>query len=729
MQNSHLFLAKASRLNNDVFIASSPKKNLHYSSKKFAIHPLLGVLASLFFVQKSTAQTNNTTPILLPEVVVTALPLGNAAAATPSTVLQGDELTLKKSNSLGEMLGREPGVSSTHFGSNASRPVIRGFDGDRIRILSNGGALHDVSGLSFDHAAPLDPLVIDRVEIVRGPATLLHGGGAVGGVVNTFDNRVPKVAMTGLAGLAELRVATAAGDRNASAMIETPLSEDKTWGLHLDGFNRKSNSLAVPIALPCSASGTTVIQHKICNTDATANGGALGVSRVFDKSYLGVSLSTYTSQYGTPAEDEVKISMRNNRLSVQGELNGLQGLIQTVAGQLNRTNYSHTELDAGVPATEFNKHSTDAALTAAQKAHAWGASSLGGTSGLSYETTQFSALGAEAFVPRSTSKQLSMFTVQTLTAPWGALSFGARLEQVRLTSLGGIQTDYAGASKFTENSQRFTPINSALGGVFQLAGDWQLTGNLSHSERAPSTNELYANGAHIATSAYEVGNIALKKEASSNLDLALKWNKGRHSASVGAFYNRFSNYVNLSNTGLLVGADGEPNPLDLDGDGVADSSGEDIFSLYRYQPIRARFMGVEAQGKVQLTSSLSGDAKFDVLRANNAATGEALPRIAPMRLTVGLGFASGGLQTRVEIAHNAAQTRFANSDSMGRTASYSIWNLSASYRQKQGLDLLWFARLENVGNSLGYNATTIDTVRGKSPMAGRNLKLGVQLAF
>lgn len=179
----------------------------------------------------------------LPPQVITANPLGSAQLAAPSTVLEGDQLTLEQKGSLGETLNKQPGVSSSYFGPGASRPIIRGLDGDRIRVLRNGVGALDASSLSYDHAVPLDPVNVERIEIVRGPAALLYGGSAIGGVVNSFDNRIPTAAIEGIHGAGELRYGGADTTRSSAGKLE---AGDGTFALHLDANSRQFNDLKIP---------------------------------------------------------------------------------------------------------------------------------------------------------------------------------------------------------------------------------------------------------------------------------------------------------------------------------------------------------------------------------------------------------------------------------------------------------------------------------------------------
>jgi iron complex outermembrane receptor protein len=656
--------------------------------------------------------------------------MGAGSAAVPTTVLTGDALTLEKSNSLGELLSRELGVSTTGFGANASRPVIRGLDADRIKVLSNGSSSHDVAALSFDHATPIDPLVIERVEVLRGPATLLFGGGAVGGVINAIDNRIPTFKRSEIEAVVELRNESVKRENSASALLDAPLGND--WALHVDGFTRKSRSARVPIDLACTVNGSSVLEKKVCNTQANADGGAIGVSRFWTDGFVGASLSTYQSTYGTPAEDEVTIAMKSQTLSLKGEQKGLQGWFKSIAAQANSTRYAHTELDAGTPATQFSKRGNDLKLTLEQQRKQWGGLSLTGSSLMSAESERFNALGAEAFVPENKSTQLAIASLQTLSSSFGSLTGGLRLDNIKVTSQGGPQTDYLGQAKFAPAKPSFTLSNFALSSVINVSPTTQLLTSLSNSQRAPTAYELFANGAHIATGAYEIGDVNLRKERSKNLDLAIQWKNGHNTFKVGGFYNQFKNFISLSNTGEMIAADGELNPTDSNGDGLADSSGESIYTQYQYKAVKARFVGLEAQGNyrlLQVPYIMDVSAKFDVLDAKNSTTGEPLPRIAPMRLTLAANARYQGWTAKAEWAHNAKQSKVPATDLLGASDSYNLLKFSLSYRSPANDAALWFLTVDNALNKLAYNAVTINTVRGKAPLAGRNIKLGVQYSF
>ncbi len=648
----------------------------------------------------------------LEPVVVTGNPLGNGEVATPSSVLSGDGLVLRRGGSLGETLDGLPGVSASYFGPNANRPVIRGQDGDRIRVLSNAGASLDASSLSFDHAVPIDPLVVERIEVLRGPAALLYGGSAVGGVVNAIDNRIPKAPINGVSGALESRIGGSASERAASALVETGGSG---FALHADAFGRKTGDLRVPAFDRPLADGSTERRTRIANSASRAHGGAVGGSLLWDHGYLGASVDTYRNNYGIVAEDDITIQMRRDKFALAGEARVPEGFIRTLRGQAASTDYQHQEIEGdGAVGTTFKTRGSDARVEAVHRALALGAGRIEGTVGAQFEASRFSALGEEAFVPSTRTRHAAAFLLERWT--WGDrgnLSAGVRAEQVRVRSEG----DAAGAGpQFGPPQERkFSPRSASLGGVLNLSPQWQLSSNWSYTERAPTSYELYANGVHAATSAYERGDPQQKQERGRNLDLALGWKAGANRVKVGVFESRFANYIALTATG-------EP-------DFVNDAG--DSFPIFAFRGVRARLYGLEVEGSwrvIEGVRSIDLDGKLDIVRGNNQDSGEALPRLAPRRATVGVNLVQGAWTARAEVQHASAQDRIPATDVA--TAGWTLVNLSTSYALNLAeREALLFVKLQNVGNKLAYSASTIATVRALAPLPGRGLTAGLRLSF
>ena len=670
--------------------------------------------------------------VTLKEVTITGNPLGATDLISPAAVYSGQGLLLRSQSTLGETLDGTPGISSTYFGPNASRPVIRGLDGDRIRILQNSGASLDASGLSFDHAVPSDPISMERIEVLRGPGALLYGSNAVGGVVNIIDNRIPREAAFdskgGVAGKMDLGIGSGNAEKRAGLLLEGGTDR---YALHVDVFGRRTEDVAVPIALACTKATSPALQNKICNSAATASGGALGGSVFFNQGYVGLSASDFRTNYGTVAEDAVTIDMQTRRYALEGEIRGLGGILQSIKAQASRTEYQHTEFEGSVAGTVFKNSGSDLRL---QARHAK-LGPLEGVVGVQWDESQFSADGAEAFAPYSSTRQSALFAHEELTTAWGKLSFGARVESVNVESQGNPQV-----ARFTPASRSFRPNSYALGALWNVAPAWQLTGNLSYSERAPKDYELFADGPHVATNAYELGNANFAKEQSTNLDIGVKWAKGANNFGVSAFVTQFNNYIALDATGVLRDSDGNGG----NGVGVTDSGNGDNTSLesggvagilpeFAYSQVGARFTGLEASGNIRLIDAgqtLDLALSADLVRATNTTTGQNLPRIAPARVGAALAWSQGAWGARFGINHAAAQNDVAPGQPV--TSAYTTLNASLRFQQKVGAStLLWFARIDNLSDVLAYSATSIltQTAPGKAPLPGRSIKLGLQASF
>ena len=353
-------------------------------------------------VHAATAQAqviNKTSPATLPEVIVTGNPLGSDLfdLASPASVVRGEELFRLRRSTLGDTLDGLPGVAASGFGPNASRPVIRGLDGDRIRLLQNGTGMLDASSLSFDHAVSIDPLVIESAEVVRGPAALFYGGSAVGGVVNVIDNRIPQTAVKGVSGRVEGRFGGADQEKAGAAVFE---AGNGSLALHADVYSRDTDDLKIKgfarsARLRASDPQPVEAYGTLPNSAAKSDGGSFGVSRTWADGYVGISRSQFNSVYGTVAEPTVSIDMQSSRWDVAGEVRELGTAIRALKFKAGKTDYEHTELDAGVPATVFRNKGHDMHLEATHG----NLGPLKGAFGLQLTNFDFSALGAEAFVP------------------------------------------------------------------------------------------------------------------------------------------------------------------------------------------------------------------------------------------------------------------------------------------------------------------------------------------
>ncbi|MBL8343001.1 MAG: TonB-dependent receptor [Rubrivivax sp.] len=647
-------------------------------------------------------------------VVITGNPLGAERTLQPAVVLGGTGLVLRRSATLGETLDGLPGVAASGFGPNASRPVIRGLDGDRVRLLENGGASVDASSLSFDHAPAIDPLRVERLEVLRGPAVLLYGGSAAGGVVNAIDNRIPRSVPAPFSARAELRAGGAASERGGATVLEgligrgggiSSIGGGLAW--HVDAFSRRTDNPKVPRHTPVQDGVPLAEADRVRNAAAWAEGGALGASFVGAAGYAGVSSEAHRHRYGVPVEPDVTIRMQRERHAVSaGWKPGAFGL-ERVALDAARTNYRHEEVEgSGEVGTVFKSRGNDARI---EVQHApW--AGLRGVVGAQWEALAFSALGEEAFVPGTKTRQQALFVFEELALPGGVvLSGGARAERVRVAS-DGDAPDAAEVRFGAPAARSFSPRSAAFGLRMPLRGGFAATASLASSQRAPTYYELFANGVHVATGALEVGDASLATERSRHAEAGVAWVSGPHKVEVQVFTTRFADYIALDATGNDAVV-----PPQVPGDPP------EVFPEYAFRAVRARLTGFEVEARTRLVAGAPLQADLgltlDQVRGSNLTTGEPLPRIAPLRARLALDLARGALRGGVVVRHAAKQARVPATDAP--TAGYTMLDLWAMLTLPWPGEASVIARVGNVTDRLGYNAAAIATARRLTPLPGR----------
>lgn len=651
----------------------------------------------------------------LPAVPVTANPLGVGSdeLVVPVSVLSGRELSLARESTLGETLKNIPGVSSTNFGPNVSRPIIRGLDGERVRILQNGVGILDAASLSFDHAVAIDPLVIEQIDVVRGPAALLYGGSAVGGVVNAIDHRIPKASLDGVTGRGEVRFGGPDDQKNGAIVLD---AGNGIFAVHADVYARESNDLDIPgyaVSRRKNAEDGTPRERRgrLVNSAARSDGGALGASLTFDNGYAGVSYSTFNNKYGVVTDEDVTIDQNSDRWDIASEFKDLGEIINRVKVRLAHTDYKHVELEDGDPETTFRNRGLEGAF---ELGHG-NIGPLKGAIGFQFQNSRFEAIGDEAFVPRNNTDSRGVYIYEELplsirNADDLKLSFGGRYDRVEVDSKGG--DDFGDPV-----SRSFSPKSFAAGALFKIDSQWSVATNLSHNQRAPSYFELYADGPHVATGQFEIGNNDFKIERSNGVDAQIRWDSGKHSFNVGAFYTRFSNFIGLFGTGNLV-----------DEDGVIDPAGEFVEAEYRQ--VRADFKGLEAEGKFRISENYGQwDLRLrgDYVRAKDRDTGQELPRIAPLRLGIGLDYAYQRFGSRIDVLRGFKQSK--TSEFELPTSGYTSVNAMVTYLlpTSSRFRMEAFARANNLLNEEIREHSSF--VKDLAPLGGRSLLVGLRGEF
>ena len=664
----------------------------------FAFKPLLVVIAALFAHQTIAAE--NTTSIGLPTVPVTGNPLGVSSdeMVVPVSILSGRELSLKRESTLGDTLNGIPGVSATSFGPNSSRPVIRGLDAERVRIMQNGIGILDASSLSFDHAVSLDPLVIEQIEVIRGPAALLYGGSAVGGVVNAIDHRIPTEKLEGIAGRAEASAGGADSQNNLAGVID--IGNGKI-AVHADAYTRKTSDLEIPGFAVSSRKNRTDgtardNRGRLVNSNASGEGGALGTSLTFDDGFAGISYSGFRNNYGTVADPDVRADMRSDRWDFSSEIRELGGIIERVKFKLAHTDYQHQELESGEVGTTFKNRGLDGSLEAG---HA-NIGNMKGVIGFQFQNSNFEALGDEAFVPSVNTQNKALYIYEELPLDQLKLSFGGRMEHVNVNSK---DNDKFGSAQ----NNSFNPVSYALGGLYTFDSNWSLATNLSHNERAPSYFELYANGAHLATGQFEVGNSNFDKERSNGIDAQIRWKDGKNSFNFGAYYTRFSNFIGLFNTGAKVEFE------------------DVVLPEAQFSTVAATFKGLEADGRFNIANNLDLTLRGDYVRATNRDSGDALPRIAPLRLGAGLHYQENSFGARMDVLHAFKQDRTSENELV--TDSYTNLSALVTYKLPTKVGLEVYAKANNLlDQEIREHASFLKDI---APQAGRSILLGFRADF
>ena len=683
---------------------------------------LMALAIGSLFIHSALAAEN----IDLAPVAVTGNPLGVGSdeLVVPVSVLNGRELSLKREGTLGETLNGIPGVTATQFGPNASRPVIRGLDAERVRIMQNGIGILDASSLSFDHAVGIDPLIIEQIDVVRGPAALLYGGSAVGGVVNAIDHRIPTEKLNGIVGRAETRFGGAENTRNGATVVDIG---NGVFAIHADVYTRKTSDLDIPGFAVSSrknrADGTPRENRgKLVNSDAEGDGGALGASLTFDNGYIGASYSTLNNNYGVVAEELVRIDMNSDRWELASEFKEIGTVINRIKFRMAHTDYEHVELEGAEIGTTFNNRGLEGSFELGHVPINIGLGNLQGVLGFQFSNTNFEALGDEAFVPNVNTQNKALFIYEEL--PLGdeerkhKITFGGRLGYITVDS-----KDNAIFGAGQNNS--FNPNSFALGGLYQISQNWSLTSNLSHNERAPSYFELYANGAHIATGQFEVGNSNFSKEKSSGIDAQIRYKDAKNSLSVGAYYTRFSNFIGLFDTRNTRGADGELNPADLDNDGVADGSGEDILGEAQFGVVPAVFKGLEVEGKFNLVDNLDLLVRGDYVHTKDKRNNDYLPRIVPLRLGAGLRYALNGFSARLDVLRAFKQNNTANNEL--NTDGYTNVSAALTYKLPIKFSVELFAKANNLlDDEIREHASFLKDI---APAGERSILIGARADF
>lgn len=642
------------------------------------------------------------------EVVVTSTALHEnpLTVAQPTSVLVGDDLRRQIGASLGDTLSGQLGVSSTYFGPSAGQPVIRGLGGYRVQVLQDGAAALDVSSLSQDHAVSVESVVSQQIEVIKGPAALLYGSGAAGGLVNVVTNRIPdQLPSEPVAGAVELRGDTATRERTGAVSLDTGVGP---LALHADYFDRETDDVRIPgfaqsnilrRELLDAGEEPDEVRGRVFNSASDTRGGALGASLVGAAGFGGLSWSRYESTYGIPAEELAFIDMKQDRLDAKGEWRANGSWLDSLHFTGAYSDYTHTEFEAqGEPGTLFKQKSYEL-RTAAD--HHWN-DDWRGTVGVQYVNVDFSALGEEAFVPASITRSTGVFAFEERHFAGWTLELGARAENQK------IQPSQASALPDYDK----TAINLSTGLVFQLGAQRALAFNITHTERHPQAAELYADGAHLAAGRVEIGDSRLGKEKALTADVSLRSSGEGIRWTLNAFYNDYSDYIYLNPTGEVVEGEEEELPV------------------FNYMQGGAKLYGYEAELIFPLlaaggANSLEFRLVSDYVRGK-LDNGENLPQIPALRVGGELHFEAGDWHAGLNLMRTTRHKDVILHELP--TDAFTMLDVDLSYRLPLlNKHLLLFARGTNLLDEDARLATS--PLKDIAPLPGRSFHIGARAEF
>jgi len=656
----------------------------------------------------------------LEEIVVTASPLRASAIdlAQSAIVLAGDDLRRGIASSLGESLASLPGVSASYFGPRASRPIIRGLSGERVLMLQDGVSALDVSNLSPDHSVAIEDVLAEQVEILKGPTTLLYGSGAVGGVVNVVDGRIPDADDEDLAGAGELRTDTATGELSAVGKLDARVG---AIGVHAALYDRSTDDVEVPGYAWSKAARDEAIadgeepdltRGKVRNSDSDTSGGTLGASWIGEHSVIGLAWSRHQTDYGLPGPGEhheeegadpvvepvegeeeaqtVRIDQEQDRYDFRAEWRELEGWLDNVLVRAAWNDYQHEELEGSEVGTRFEQTGLDARLHLGHRTLAgWD-----GTLGFQYTDLDLEAEGAEAYIPPSQTAALSAFVVEQRAFGDFTLDLGMRLEGQEIETRAEAR-DYSG-----------TAYTLAGGLLWQFDDTLGAAVHLTRSERHPQATELYANGPHLAVGRFEIGDDRLDKEAATTIDLGLRA-EGELHWHVSVFYSDFADYIYAAPTGQE----------------------EDGLPVFQYTQGDAEFYGVEAELEFPLYRSSGGELHGRVggdLVRGKLDDGGNLPQIPPLRLMAGIEYDAGALHAAVDAQwyddqDDTARNELPTDGGVALSAEFSYrweaWNPGV---------LLFLRGTNLLDEELRRHASPL---KEYVPLPGRSLLLGLRAEF
>jgi iron complex outermembrane recepter protein len=610
------------------------------------------------------------------------------SAVQSVTTLDNIDLTERAHPSLGDVLEYQPGVAKRSFGPGSTRPVVRGFDGDRVLVLQDGMQIGSLGSQSGDHGEPIDALSLDRVEIVKGPSTLLYGSNAVGGIVNAISghNLGHEHPHHGLRGFA-----TGIGGANGTSTAQGGVAGGLEYGTEKwlfwgNGNGQYFGDYTTPIG-------------RILNSNTRSSGGSGGFGRYGERAFFNLSYGYDQRRFGVPfagvfegEEDaEIDLDMRRHNFQASGGVKDIGGFLDSFRLALTYNDYRHRELETEDGEEEVGTVFDNSLFVYRGVFDQKRAGRFSGSFGFWGQHRDYVTVGAEALAPPTKQNSFAVFGLEQVDFSRVTLQFAGRVERNNYDPTG-LQ------------SRSFTGFSGAAGARFGLWEGGNFVVNYSRSYRAPALEELYNNGPHIGTLTFEVGNANLRRERGDGIEFSLRHANDRLRAEANFFVYALKDYIFLAPTGEIE--DGLP---------VADYAQGD-----------ARYVGTEVRFDARLVNSLWFISGLDYVRAELTENDRPLPRIPPLRGRVGFDWRVNGFNLRPEVIMARDQSRVFTNETP--TAGYALFNLHGSYT-------IAGQHAAHVFAVTGYNLTDrlyrnhLSFIKELAPEIGRGVRLSYTLRF
>jgi iron complex outermembrane recepter protein len=620
----------------------------------------------------------------------------------PTSVLSATDLNRELQETIGATLQSQPGVSARSLGPGPSRPVIRGLDGDRVLVLQDGQRMGDLSSQSGDHGVPVNPASAQRIEVVRGPATLLYGANAIGGLVNIVTDQIPTEKVTGPTGSFTFNAGTNSEPLGGAGDVHLG---NGRFALHLGGGSQRSDSYHSPDG--------AVLNSQSRSGFVNVGGGWTG-----DRQYAGLSYGYDDTKYGVPVLEEGTISLtpRRHAFSVRAGGQGLGGTLTSYRATLGVRRYQHTELEGEEIGTRFTNNTVEAELMAGHRPLGRLAGSLGGW----FLNREFTATGAEALSPPVDQRTLAVFLYEEVAWPHFTLQFGGRVDR----------TAFEPARILPERD--FTEVSGSIGALIRprAANDnFVIAASVARAARNPALEELYFFGPHPGNLTFEIGNPDLKPERALGFDLSLRTRTNRVRAEVTVFRNAIDEFIfrsPLSDDEFAAREAEFDERFGVDhGDG-GEAGHADEFPFVEFTGADATLWGVEAHADVSLTAWLAAELTYDVVRAERSSAGAPLPRIPPQRLLTGLRVTRGRFEVGGNVAAVARQDRVFGSERP--TAGYALQRFHATYTRQTTRSVQTVTlRLDNAADTSYRNH--LNVLKDFVPEIGRQFRVVYAIKF